>query len=648
MLLDQITFLLTKFEIYDIILKINYILSAARATMHKKFGVHFYINIDNLEQILIIDENKNDELKHSFHQLDTFIASIEKFTETFLEDCVVEKFTTSRLHIYYRVECDDDGKPKEVSLKNAIVRVFQIICFSRCLVEKLKSIGKYKNAPKFKIGFGVDIGNFVEFEFKDDELTELTTIGSPANRAAKLQSVIASDKDNDILISKAFFDVVQKYIPEIASKFFGRGDLSSKIVVKAYYYDLTAYGGSIKDIEELIAQYSSWNKRKDAGLDFAEQKANQTNYGDIDFTSARKPIDFNTLSLRAPKVVEGAMFYSDIRGFTNKVDMSKLQEAERFTKTVLEMMYDCEQADAGVHIQFQGDRDSVVFYNHSDMSKNYAVSAVVAGMKMLDGIDNINKSRNTDKINIGIGIAIGNIFLSRLGLKNGKFNIALGQTVRDADKAEDEKAGTRKEGQLSEIAITSEVFQYISSLAKDNILAKNIINNFTPFSDSKEFYVTSTKYSQLFQKQEDVKVEQPSLFPVLPHREKLPWILPNKCICSIKCQYSLDDENYVDYEEGTILPKHASLIFVPSLLPQGWKDANIKWQVTNTGAEAAAKGQLRGGIESSNEVLRQGKYIGRRESTEYQGVHYIQCFFVKNNRDCEAMSRYFEVRIGAR
>ena len=616
--------------------------------MHKKFGIHFYINIDNLEQILIIDENKNDELKHSFHQLDTFIASIERFSETFLEDCVVEKFTTSRLHIYYRVECDDDGEPKEVSIKNAIVRIFQIICFSRCLVEKLKSLGKYKNASKFKIGVGVDIGNFVEFEFKDDELTELTTIGSPANRAAKLQSVIANDKDNDILISKAFFDVVQKCIPEIASKFFGRGDLSSKIVVKAYYYDLTAYGGSIKEIEEVIALYSSWNKRKNAGLDFAEQKANQTNYGDIDFTSARKPIDFNTLSLRAPKVVEGAMFYSDIRGFTNKVDMSKLQEAERFTKTVLEMMYDCEQADAGVHIQFQGDRDSVVFYNHSDMSKNYAVSAVVAGMKMLDGIDNINKSRNTDKINIGIGIALGNIFLSRLGLKNGKFNIALGQTVRDADEAEDEKAGTRKEGQLSEIAITSEVFQYISSLAKDNILAKNIINNFTPFSDSQEFYVTSTRYSQLSQKRENVKVEQPSLFPVLPHREKLPWILPNKCICSIKCQYSLDDENYVDYEEGTILPKHASLIFVPSLLPQGWKEANVKWQVTNTGVEAAAKGQLRGGIEASNVLLKEGKYIGRRESTEYHGVHYIQCFFVKNNKDCVAMSRYLEVRIGAR
>ena len=616
--------------------------------MYKKFGIHFYINIDNLEQILIIDENKNDELKHSFHQLDTFIASIEKFVEFFSENCIVEKFTTSRLHIYYRVECDDDGNPKEVSLENSIVRVFQIICFSHCLVEKLKSIGKYKNAPKFKIGVGVDIGNFVEFEFRDDELTELTTIGSPANRAAKLQSVIANDKDNDILISKAFFEVVQKYIPEIASKFFGRGDLSSKIVVKAYYYDLTAYGGSIKEIEEVIALYSSWDKRKDAGLDFAEQKANQTNYGDIDFTLARKPIDFSTLSLRAPKVVEGAMFYSDIRGFTNKVDMSKLQEAERFTKTVLEMMYDCEQADAGVHIQFQGDRDSVVFYNHSDMSKNYAVSAVVAGMKMLDGIDNINKSRNTDKINIGIGIALGNIFLSRLGLKNGKFNIALGQTVRDADEAEDEKAGTRKEGQLSEIAITSEVFQYISSLAKDNILAKNIINNFTPFSDSKEFYVTSTRYSQLSQKQDNVKVEQPSLFPALPHREKLPWILPNKCICSIKCQYSLDDENYVDYEEGTILPKHASLIFVPSLLPQGWKEANVKWQVTNTGVEAAAKGQLRGGIESSNVFLKQGKYIGRRESTEYHGVHYIQCFFVKNNKDCVAMSRYLEVRIGAR
>ena len=85
-----------------------------------------------------------------------------------------------------------------------------------------------------------------------------------------------------------------------------------------------------------------------------------------------------------------------------------------------------------------------------------------------------------------------------------------------------------------------------------------------------------------------------------------------------------------------------------STIPQGWKEANVKWQVTNTGVEAAAKGQLRGGIESSNVFLKQGKYIGRRESTEYHGVHYIQCFFVKNNKDCVAMSRYLEVRIGAR
>lgn len=49
---------------------------------------------------------------------------------------------------------------------------------------------------------------------------------------------------------------------------------------------------------------------------------------------------------------------------------------------------------------------------------------------------------------------------------------------------------------------------------------------------------------------------------------------------------------------------------------------DVYWQVVNTGAEAEARGQLRG------EILRGGRF--HTESTEYSGFHWIECFIVKN------------------
>jgi hypothetical protein len=269
---------------------------------------------------------------------------------------------------------------------------------------------------------------------------------------------------------------------------------------------------------------------------------------------------------------------------------------------------------------------------------------------MLDGIDKINESRPTNKIDIGIGLAGGEIFLSRLGLKNRKFNIAMGQTVREADKAEDEKAGTLPQNPKSEIVITAGLYEYLCNLAKSDDTARKLMQNFKAFSLSADYYVTSVRYSVLFPTKQAVAtaVSIYSYLPAVPHRQKPPWNLPHNSFINIRCQYSADGgKTYSDYQSnGFALPKHASLRFVPAVLPSGWSDkCRVKWQVTNTGAEAQAVGQLRGGIEDSNIELRNGINIGRTETTSYTGTHYVQCFFVRYGTDCIAMSKYFEVRI---
>lgn len=81
-------------------------------------------------------------------------------------------------------------------------------------------------------------------------------------------------------------------------------------------------------------------------------------------------------------------------------------------------------------------------------------------------------------------------------------------------------------------------------------------------------------------------------------------------------------------------------------LPKGWKvrfyidvsaipnPKNVLWQVVNTGKEAQKAGDLRGQIHDD-----QGNNQ-KDEHTKYSGVHYINCFIIKDNR-CIAKDRFF-------
>ena len=64
-----------------------------------------------------------------------------------------------------------------------------------------------------------------------------------------------------------------------------------------------------------------------------------------------------------------------------------------------------------------------------------------------------------------------------------------------------------------------------------------------------------------------------------------------------------------------------------------------KWQVVNTGSEAAQNTCLRGGFEDSNK----GQNC-RIESTSYTGKHYVQCFVIKRGA-CVAKSKEFIINI---
>jgi hypothetical protein len=68
----------------------------------------------------------------------------------------------------------------------------------------------------------------------------------------------------------------------------------------------------------------------------------------------------------------------------------------------------------------------------------------------------------------------------------------------------------------------------------------------------------------------------------------------------------------------------------------------VYWQVVNTGPEAASVGQLRGSIFPA--ASRGVGGLRQKEATSYTGMHWVECFIVKNGV-CVAHSQEYVVNI---
>ena len=86
------------------------------------------------------------------------------------------------------------------------------------------------------------------------------------------------------------------------------------------------------------------------------------------------------------------------------------------------------------------------------------------------------------------------------------------------------------------------------------------------------------------------------------------------------------------------LPKDYSMLFeAKTNVPRPF---DVHWQVVNTGEEAERASQLRGGFYDGDG----NGGLTRKESTRYRGMHWVECFILKDGR-CVARSGEFVVNI---
>lgn len=179
-------------------------------------------------------------------------------------------------------------------------------------------------------------------------------------------------------------------------------------------------------------------------------------------------------------------------------------------------------------------------------------------------------------------------------------------------------------------ALKSEDIWNISELLKPRLGEKVILETLQKFPS-----FNIDKKPTLFSGRSGV----PSRFNV-SHRQAPTW--PIRLIYSVNIFGSYSENGHWRRFESDSnpLPKHRNLLFIAETnVPQPFF---VFWQVVNTGAEAAAQNGLRGTIFPAKSLGAGG--LRQKESTLYKGMHWIECFIVKDGI-CLARSGEFVVDI---
>ena len=400
--------------------------------MDKNIGIHFYINIKNLIDIIKEEEKIDDDLKRTLHRLNTYFVGFSKLIKQY--GGFVEKYTSGRAHVIFKQKNEEDEIDENVLEALVACYIYTNNIFN--------SLGKYSKYTKFKIHGGIDFGSYYDYNIVDAvNGDEYTSIGSVANNSAKVQSF--APKDYVYAMGK----FVDKLPTSLKSKFIRLSDeevdelygkIKSKVIYKAKYNDIF----DESRLSEIEANLDDVKKR-------VEDESKSINLKDISFEGVNKQLSFDRLSLKGTnkKIEDGYVLCADIRGFT-KLFNNNDNNLDNL-KDVMEDMYiimgDVTNDSKGTKVQYQGDRIVIVYNDYSD-EEDAIVRMLKAAFTLNSKIQNLNNDEDikeklgSNKIYIGIGCGSGKLIATRLGLNGNNDNIVLSDAYKIADKAEDEYA----------------------------------------------------------------------------------------------------------------------------------------------------------------------------------------------------------------
>lgn len=381
------------------------------------FGSHLYVSVSNFPRLVSETSGDTDfrRLIQAVHIYEREVSRLVESAESY--DGVPVHFQGPKLHtLFYRPIDDATELATRAFLLQLVIRDFVRNVFNPA----------FPNFDNFVVSSGADIGSVIGTRNGRKADRELLFIGTPANRAAKII------RGNGYLrITDGLYDALPKSLRKRCEFVEDAGD----------YRIQPVEGDELRELVE--EQNHTWDVEKSQERVEEDRKAFPLK--DIAYGAATERVDFDELSIRSNKKVNGASLFADVSGFTNYVEGATNRDAQRAALRVFhgirkELATVIKTDFSGVRVQYQGDRVQGLFHVPKDEHADISLEAVECAAALHASMELTLKEAlpEAKPLHLAIGIDRGPTLASKLGARGHRDRICLGHAVEEAADHEEQ------------------------------------------------------------------------------------------------------------------------------------------------------------------------------------------------------------------
>jgi class 3 adenylate cyclase len=424
-------------------------------------GAHVYADVTN-SHLLVADAGGD---KHEQKKLIRGLSVLRRMQGELADESDVGKIQMQAARFHGMCHKPYDGNQEDNEAGRARCAVIFGITTQSYLYDVFNDV--FDDLKNFRGAVGIDSGRFLVANIGSRGDRELISLGSPANIAGK-----AIGESGTITVTKRVFDLLPECLQE---HFIETDDVAG---VEAYQASGLRWKSHPELAEELDVTFDHdrWKKNTQ------EAKDNLV-LADMNVSGVEGPINIDALSESNSKGFNGGPFYADLDGFTACVqaaekddDVKSLVRAFHLIRqefqSVIEGDFD------GLAIQHQGDCVLGIGYlpAGSDQDNRRRRKALDIAIGLQSSMEHVLQDYvGTRVIHLAVGVAAGNVLLTRLGKKGERELVALSPPVDDAQRLQ-KKSGA-KQTRISQSvydAINDDVIRDQFSKSGDSYIATDL------------------------------------------------------------------------------------------------------------------------------------------------------------------------------
>jgi class 3 adenylate cyclase len=390
-------------------------------------GAHIYADVTNSH--LLVAEAGGD--KHEQKQLVRGLSVLRRMQGELAEESDVGCIQMQAARFHGMCHKPYDGEKEDNEAGRARCAVIFGITAQSYLYDVFN--GVFDDLKNFRGAVGIDSGKFLTANIGTRGDRELISLGSPANIAAK-----AIGESGTITVTKRVYDLLPAVLQEHFSE---ADDISGTKTFQASGLRWKSHPDLAKELKADF-DHDRWTKK-------TREAKDKLALADMNVSGVEARIDLDALSERNSKRFDAGPFYADLDGFTACVQAAEKDDDVKSLVRVFHLIRQEFQAVVesdydGLAVQHQGDCVLGLGYlpagdDKEDRRRRKALNIAIGLQSSMEHVlqDYLGKRY----IHVAIGVAAGNVLLTRLGIRGERELVALSPPVDEAQRLQKRSEG---------------------------------------------------------------------------------------------------------------------------------------------------------------------------------------------------------------